>query len=364
MREEHIITVATLNVKGLNNRNKCKETLTLLKTYKLDVIFIQETNLNDTSMKNFLKSQWHLDSIWSSKAAILAGNRRISFNNQQISNNGRVIKANFQLKHLTVQATNVYATPNIVERSNFLEEWAPSIDINAINIVAGDFNTNLNPIVDRISQSQSHYDPTRNKLAELMEGFTDTAGMSNTKPFITYHQTVKNGHSMATRLDYIFLDNDHIQMCKKSETKFGNSDHLLVWCSLYRNHETPKPTLWKLNTRMLDNPFISKEIKDDLKNMEATSDWDYYKVRCQSIFRACKPPTTPETRIQKIHKRITELNNKMARNPQLMDLSIVVEQLNLELQDELKLLTKKWQLRSNVKWLEEGEKSTKYFFER
>ncbi|CAG8763601.1 21280_t:CDS:2, partial [Gigaspora margarita] len=47
---------------------------------------------------------------------------------------------------------------------------------------------------------------------------------------------------------------------------------------------------------------MSKEIKDDLKDM---------------------PPTTPETHIQKIHKRITELNNKMARNPQLMDLSIV-----------------------------------------
>src|SRR5260363_48505 len=153
MREEHIITVATLNVKGLMNRNKCKETLTLLKSYQIDVIFIQETNLNDTSMQNFLKSQWHLDSIWSSKAAILAGNRRISFNNQQISHNGRVIKANFQLKHLTFQATNVYAPPNIMDKRNFLEEWAPSIDINAINIVAGDFNTNLNPTMIQLETS-------------------------------------------------------------------------------------------------------------------------------------------------------------------------------------------------------------------
>ncbi|CAG8841596.1 16280_t:CDS:2, partial [Gigaspora margarita] len=78
--------------------------------------------------------------------------------------------------------------------------------------------------------------------------------------------------------------------------------------------------VWKLNSRILDNPFISKEIKDNLKNIEATSDWDYYKVRCQSNFRACKPPTTPKTHIQKIYKRITELNNKIARNPQLMDL--------------------------------------------
>ncbi|CAG8820420.1 23424_t:CDS:2, partial [Gigaspora margarita] len=70
-----------------------------------------------------------------------------------------------------------------------------------------------------------------------------------------------------------------------------------------------KPTLWKLNPHMLDNPFISKEIKDDLKDIEATSDWNYYK-------------------------------------------------------NELKLLTKKWILRSNLKWLEEGKKSKKYFFEQ
>ncbi|CAG8790847.1 741_t:CDS:2, partial [Gigaspora margarita] len=93
------------------------------------------------------------------------------------------------------------------------------------------------------------------------------------------------------------------------------------------NQETPKPTLWKLNPRILNNPFISKKIVADLRDREATSDWDYYKVQCQSIYRACKPPTAPETRIQKIHKRLTELNNKMARNPQLTDLSIVVAQL-------------------------------------
>ncbi|CAG8786118.1 8831_t:CDS:2, partial [Racocetra fulgida] len=96
-----------------------------------------------------------------------------------------------------------------------------------------------------------------NKLEELMEGFTDTAYVSQTKPFVTYYQT---------------------------------------------------------------------------------------------------PPTAPETRIHKLHKKITELNNKMAMNPQLSDLSIVITQLNSELQEELKLQTEKWQLRSNIKWLEAGEK--------
>ncbi|CAG8769665.1 24081_t:CDS:2 [Gigaspora margarita] len=115
------------------------------------------------------------------------------------------------------------------------------------------------------------------------------------------------------------------KLCKKSETKFRNLDHLLVWCSLYQNQETPKPTLWKLNSRMLNNTFISKELEANLKDEKATSDWDYYKVRCQSIYRACKSPTTPETCIQKLNKKIIELNNKMAKNLQLADLNEPVD---------------------------------------
>ncbi|CAG8695663.1 42943_t:CDS:2, partial [Gigaspora margarita] len=47
--------------------------------------------------------------------------------------------------------------------------------------------------------------------------------------------------------------------------------------------ETPKRTLWKLNPRMLNNTFISKELEADLKDKKATSDWDYYKRRPQPI---------------------------------------------------------------------------------
>ena len=50
----NIIKIATLNVKGLNDKQKFQETMTLLKSYRLDLILIQETNLHDHSIKNFL----------------------------------------------------------------------------------------------------------------------------------------------------------------------------------------------------------------------------------------------------------------------------------------------------------------------
>jgi exonuclease III len=57
MINKPLIKIATLNVKGLNNQEKQKKTLTLIKSYKLDLILLQETNLNNNSTQNFLKQQ-------------------------------------------------------------------------------------------------------------------------------------------------------------------------------------------------------------------------------------------------------------------------------------------------------------------
>ena len=54
------IKIATLNVKGLNNKAKAHKTLILLKSYNLDIIAIQETNLNNINIRTFLAQQWVL----------------------------------------------------------------------------------------------------------------------------------------------------------------------------------------------------------------------------------------------------------------------------------------------------------------
>ena len=51
------IKIATLNVKGLNNLDKRLKTLTLLKSYKLHIILLQETNIFDIATQQFLKDQ-------------------------------------------------------------------------------------------------------------------------------------------------------------------------------------------------------------------------------------------------------------------------------------------------------------------
>ncbi|CAG8558260.1 23889_t:CDS:2 [Gigaspora rosea] len=52
------LKIATLNVKGLNNRGKQTNTITLLKSYNLDIIALQETNMNNEKTIEQIKFQW------------------------------------------------------------------------------------------------------------------------------------------------------------------------------------------------------------------------------------------------------------------------------------------------------------------
>src|SRR6185436_16617335 len=118
------LKIATLNVKGLNERGKQQKTLTLLKSYNLDIIMIQETNLNNENTRNFLKHQWIYDSFWSDKVAILAGNKNITFKDTKIDYEGRVITASFVYKSFSFLITNVYAPPSSSNRTTFFDKWA------------------------------------------------------------------------------------------------------------------------------------------------------------------------------------------------------------------------------------------------
>src|ERR1043165_4242400 len=123
-----MIKIATLNVKGLNNKAKAQKTLTLLKLYNIDIIMIQETNLKNATTRNFLLQQWGFDSFWSFKTAILAGKRNIKLTNFIESFDGRVISANAEIKQQVFSITNIYAPPCPKERVTFFKKWAPKIE--------------------------------------------------------------------------------------------------------------------------------------------------------------------------------------------------------------------------------------------
>ena len=145
------IKIATLNIKGLNNLDKQLKTLTLLKSYKLDIILLQETNIFDIATQQFLKDQWTFDSIWTGRTAILAGNKEIKLQDIKKSQEDRIISTCFIFKKFSFHIVNIYASPNTLNRTAFFNSQAIKRKENMINIIAGDLNTNLNSDINRMN---------------------------------------------------------------------------------------------------------------------------------------------------------------------------------------------------------------------
>src|SRR5690349_15944245 len=162
---------------------------------------LQETNLNDRNTQNFLQNQWMFDSIWTNKTAILAGNKDITFKNIELDLNNRAISTNFKYKELTFQVSNIYAPPSPGDRKLFFEKWIPQIKENAINIIGGDFNTNLYPERDRISKAAPQRDTTKEQLQELTKNFLESSNLAKTKPFYTFFQRTQDNRTMAIHLN-------------------------------------------------------------------------------------------------------------------------------------------------------------------
>jgi exonuclease III len=364
MTKQFKFKIATLNVKGLNNQQKQLNTLTLLKSYKLDLIMLQETNLNNENTQNFLKNQWIFDSIWTNKTAILAGNKDIIFKNIEFDLDNRIISTNFRFKDLTFQVTNVYAPPSQGDRKLFFDKWSPQPKENAINIIAGDFNTNLYPDKDRTSEAPPQRDITKELLQDCIKNYFDSSDMATTRPFHTFFQKTQGNRTMATHLDYIFVDENNAHLISQIDTKYGNSDHLLVECTLNFRSDRKGSALWRFNKNSFKNERLKKEVLEEISELEDIEDWDFCKICIQSIIRAFRKPKATEDKITKLNKSITQLNEKLAQNSENSFLNTQVDKLSSDLQKELQQFAEKWQIRSKAQWVEQGEKSTKYFFTR
>src|SRR5260363_130918 len=100
----------------------------------------------------------------------------------------RVITTEFSFRGHYFAITNVYAPPYQPDRLKFLNAWSPLQKTNSINVIAGDFNLNLNLTLNRVSQTKPQRDPSREVLERKMLDFFNAAECLETSLFLTYFQ--------------------------------------------------------------------------------------------------------------------------------------------------------------------------------
>ena len=246
---------------------------------------------------------------------------------------------------------------------------------NSSLIVGGDFNAVIGPL-DYQGTRQRH---SNSKVSDMLSVIIDEYNLvdvwRNFHPTLRQYTRHQKSPRVLSRLDFILVSSNFLNNCVKSKILPGiQSDHSIVTVQFNDNQPLRGKGYWKLNCHYLhhDTDFINliKEKIEEFKQIHNESDcnpntlWDSLKCFIIGIIIEYTARKKKEKKKEKdqllseIDKIKFQLSNDASsNNSHVLKLEELEDKLNKLYDFETKGLI----IRSRVRWLEEGEKNSKYF---
>ena len=177
--------------------------------------------------------------------------------------------------------------------------------------------------------------------------------------------------NIARRLDYILIGEDIIQyLDNASINSIGFSDHLLTSATLKFNNFKYGKSYYKMNVSILqDKEYVSMmktkipKIIIDNKNLDSHLQWEMTKKEIKELtVKYCKKRAFERGERKRNIKSSLDLIEKLIADSPNSE-KLINEQNELKMKWEELLAEETWgnQIRSGIKWIEEGEKCSKFF---
>ncbi len=403
--DKNNFTICSYNVQGLKSFKKLKRVLNLINKQSIKnncVINLQETHLDNVST---LPYHWKHGLIQSpakgasSGVAILYSKSYFDeILDNQHDNEGRFCSFTSKKDGETFTFINLYA-PNdhydafifftMVKNkiTNILDQF-PDTNIS----ISGDFNVVFNEELDSIGRNQTKQEKkVVHLINEIMILFNLVDSYRENNKYGGYTWGKNNPTFLRSRLDYILVSKSWAnQILNSCNSPFNNeSDHSLVFTEFLSSCFEYGPGVVRVNASILEDPEIKERVRISLLNsLESTPiDWnphqvlDFFKYNLRKIMLA-------EGKVKaKVSKSNLEMTNfelnllKNSLNNILLEIDTIsknngdtitleqkansikkaIEIAEIPLKELKEQESKKLIFRARAKWVEQGEKSNKYF---
>lgn len=295
------INVSSLNARGLRDGNKRREIFRWLKRYhkaEHNFTFIQESHSIESD-EDVWKKEWGSNIIFShgnnnaKGVAILFPTHvsNIIVHEQWADENGRICMVKLKIENDMLCLINIYAPTKNVQslQLDFLEKLQELVYRHEESsfVIAGDFNTYLDPLLDKDGgtiESMSNY---ASKLQHFAENYNLVDVWRVHNPATKRYTWRQNKPLVQSRLDFILISLNLMQNVKSCDIKPSiKTDHSLVQITISLNTlQMRGPGFWKFNSALTkDEVYIDyikeiiQQLKLDCQNMEDKGlKWDYIK---------------------------------------------------------------------------------------
>jgi len=358
------LKILTLNVAGVADPDKRALLFRFLRDHPAHVICLQEVHAPDDC--DFWSVHWGGPASWNWNTAILLS-PSLGKPQFDVSYEGRVLAATFRFQGQVYKIANIYAHADRSARRHFFDQLSASADFfSSFDFLVGDWNSYPDPLRDRVSISPPQAYQTWPHLLPVLAPFSDAAFAGAAAPYHTFHKKNRNGLPMHSRLDHIFMNVRHTSFTPTTVLHpFPRSDHEAVHVT-FTTPSFSRPLLWRYNTSLLSSPDLRASTISRLLPYRSPTLWDATKdiTRSHAQDFAVVSARRRQSDRCRLERQLSSAFRRAARDVTDSQAATDVLDLRSQLDDCLEQETSRATLRARVRWLEEGETCSAYFFSR
>lgn len=391
------LKILSINCRGLSDKKKRKDVFDYLRKKKCSIYCLQDTHFTNSEL-NFIRSQWGYDIYISAGtsesrgvAILFSNNFEYKVLSEKHDQKGNMLILEVEIeKKLTVTLINIYGPNN--DSPEFYSELNEIISdsTNEFTILCGDFNLTQDQHLDNYNYNAVNNPKAKLELLKLKDinNLQDPWRVNN--PDILRYSWFRRNPTKKARLDFFLISEELSTIVDSITMKPGyRTDHSSVELELKLSEFVKGKGFWKMNNLLLKDLDYVKQVKRTIKNVTekyAVPIYNFenldqipcneisFTINDQALFEQLlleiRGMTIPYASKKKKEKLREEDELKISINLlEILTQESPVSEILSELLDEKKTKLQEIRneklkgniLRSKAKWIEHGEKPTKYF---
>lgn len=378
------VRIHSQNVRGMSDYNVRRKIFMYFKSKKTNILCLQET-FSQPNDEKLWRAEWGSKDVIFSHGQHNSKGVAIFFSHNfdyQIIDSTKDMEGRFII--CTIKCQQRYFVLSVVYAPN---QDSPEFFVSLFKhlreapfpewIILGDFNLALDPKIDRKTYANT---PQIKRAALTLKEFMEEHELHDVwrhlhpeKKRYTWHGRV----NLASRLDFVLAScslMSGVTKCEVLSTTF--SDHSAILFEVDLSTEKRGPGFWKFNDTLLNDKkykeLIQKKIEETMiKNSKEKLDpllsWEMIKNEAigSTLSYSSLKAKERNKNIEELESKINKLEDDLDQCNDPQDMKALYNQLtNAKYDLDMILVEKTAKIIANTKakWYNEGEASTKYFF--